>query len=25
MNNRSVGGRSSETYCHPIDMNNKYA
>jgi hypothetical protein len=22
MNNRSVGGRSSETSAHPIDMNN---
>jgi hypothetical protein len=22
MNNRPIGGRSSETWCHPIDINN---
>jgi hypothetical protein len=25
MNSRPVGGRSSEIYSHPIDMNNKAA
>jgi hypothetical protein len=24
MNNRPVGGHSSETYSYPIDMNNKF-